>query len=156
MGWGTGNVRIGILICVISSNSKQCFSVGEVMDCNFYVGQKVICVDADDTNELGIQELTQGAQYTVAWVGVVEGHLFKDLVGQVAVYLEEVPARPIEEKRTGHIFNMLLDIIRQLWGDGAGGFRHYRFRPVTDISELEQLLKTTPVDTPKKRVKEDA
>lgn len=35
----------------------------------FHVGQKVVCVDATDTNRIGIKELTEGASYTIRWVG---------------------------------------------------------------------------------------
>jgi hypothetical protein len=35
----------------------------------FYVGQKVVCVDAFDTNDWAFQELFEGRIYTVIWVG---------------------------------------------------------------------------------------
>ena len=40
----------------------------------FYVGQKVVCINAKDTHSHpnNIQELTEGAIYTVRWVGSKE------------------------------------------------------------------------------------
>jgi hypothetical protein len=35
----------------------------------FYVGQKVVCVDAACTTVLGLQELIEGSTYTIRWVG---------------------------------------------------------------------------------------
>lgn len=37
---------------------------------SFHVGQKVVCVNAQNTSNCGAKELGEGAIYTVRWVGI--------------------------------------------------------------------------------------
>ena len=46
----------------------------------FYVGQKVVCVDAKHTRVSGIQELEEGRVYEIEWIGYWDApHWSKEL-----------------------------------------------------------------------------
>jgi hypothetical protein len=80
----------------------------------FMVGQKVVCVDAEDSNTWGIPELIQGEIYTIAWVGSAEAHIFHPGIynkDTAVVHLQEVRRqsptpfsarrfRPVVERKT--------------------------------------------------------
>lgn len=62
----------------------------------FHVGQKVVCVDDQDTHVDGIQELERGKIYTVRWVGQQEAYRTYDYRWQRAylgVRLVEISPR---------------------------------------------------------------
>lgn len=73
----------------------------------FQVGQKVVCIDADRTNDFGINELSEGAVYTVSWVGRATDAAGSYLGICVSEHKRMVPMpfgcgrfRPITERKT--------------------------------------------------------
>lgn len=98
----------------------------------FRVGQKVVCVDARDTNSHGLPEIVEGGVYTIRWVGVDDYKL--------CVRLVEVPRNALAPPFTTP--PEFLD-----WP-----FYASRFRPVverkTDISIFTAMLTPSPVSTP--------
>jgi len=94
------------------------------MECNFFVGQKVVCVDANGASRFTgsttpwepDEQISDGEIYTITSV-----HLFH---GLIVLHLQEVQ-RSISA--------------RMLWGPLAG-YGAYRFRPVTDISDLKKIV----------------
>ncbi len=91
--------------------------------CNFYVGQKVVCIDAADTNIEQIAELVEGQVYTIGWVG---------------------PYQPPASWRCGKgICVRVLECRNQFPQEPP--FWARRFKPVTDISMLEKMLTTAPI-----------
>lgn len=91
----------------------------------FYVGQKVVCVDDSETDNMGKKELRKDDIYTVIWVG---RHFHPDeMVERQCVRLAEVIRKPCE-----------------IDPDGSMPFRASRFRPVverkTDISIFTEML----------------
>jgi hypothetical protein len=104
------------------------------MQCNFYVGQKVVCVNSDPDAVPGFDRrldgLTKNHVYTVRGVmnaPKVWGQRYPHLADQIWVYLVE-----IEREICASV-------------DIEVGFVHWRFRPVTDISSLEVFLNKTPI-----------
>lgn len=95
---------------------------------NFHVGQKVVCIDAGQTNRIGFQELEKGRVYTVRWVGVDENMN---------------PLRP--ELNVTLIRIRLVEVARLSAPDMDVPFSSYRFRPVierkTDISIFTEMLR---------------
>ena len=87
------------------------------MECNFYVGQKVVCVDAAPKSADRIPPLVEGVIYTIARI-VRRG----DEVGVSLIEVADMPPHPI------------LD----------GSYDSRRFRPAvetkTDISALRQIV----------------
>lgn len=95
----------------------------------FYVGQKVVCINAQDTDAENEKELSKGAIYTIRWSGVWG-------------YKGVLKPRPCVR---------LLGIERiepRVVGMGDVPFRASRFRPITehktDISVFKALLNPTP------------
>lgn len=89
--------------------------------CSFYVGQRVVCVDAKPR-----PGFTKGP-------GCVEGVVYT------------VAAIRIWARRNTHVID-LVEISRneqavRLWGPSCG-FGAFRFRPATDISKLEEIART--------------
>lgn len=62
---------------------------------SFHVGQKVVCVDADQTRWDGIVELIKGQVYTIRWIGTYVVPEWGDGwdTDEVCVKLAEVPRR---------------------------------------------------------------
>lgn len=82
------------------------------MGCNFRVGMKVVCVNADGVAEI---LFVKGSVYTVSYIGVTQ-------MGNYVINLEEVPVtspegswyasrfRPIVERKTSiEVFRSLLN-----------------------------------------------
>ena len=91
------------------------------MECNFYVGQKVVCVDTFPYKGKpgGINE---GEVYTIR---EIVDFISPDLQRHgICVYLKEV--------------------IRPPWHGVEVPFFAKRFRPVTDISIFEEMLNNAP------------
>jgi hypothetical protein len=92
------------------------------MECRFFVGQRVVCVDASWSGVGKPPELVEGQHYTIRRIGV--GTIYDAKYGEPVIFLKEIV-------RTHHI------------GPYEPGLYHKRFRPATDISSLESLLRTT-------------
>lgn len=94
----------------------------------FYVGQKVVCVDAERTNPYEKAELTEGVVYTIS-----------SLVGEISRFAAPFS---LPQHARGLGFNL-----QEVPGRGVP-FAAIRFRPVverkTDISVLTALLKPNP------------
>jgi hypothetical protein len=90
--------------------------------CNFYVGQKVVCVD-DSFADPELDGLRAGRVYTIRWIGQ---HPWHYQYPRVCVKLVEIV-------RDIHLFD-----------EEEVGYRYTRFRPATDISSLEALLNSSP------------
>ena len=89
------------------------------MRCRFYVGQKVVCVDAGGPSPYmhwdASDAIFAGEVYTLKSV-----HLHR---GIVVVWLEERERHPLA---------------KETWGPESG-YGAYRFRPVTDITLLQEI-----------------
>jgi hypothetical protein len=98
----------------------------------FHVGQKVVCVDADDTSAHGRKELSEGSVYTVRWVGQND---------------RKHPARPELSNTVGV---RLIEIPIRSHGDNP--FSALRFRPLvsksteTGMAILREILDRENVD----------
>lgn len=122
-------------------------------------GMPVVCVEADDTNYFGIPELVVGNKYTIDWVGYPspeaiencahhrQGPLVPDLL---VVYLIEVTSRPARDVLTDKIVSIPISTIRQIFGDGAGGFGAFRFKPLHE-DKVKEILSVALPKTIKER-----
>lgn len=103
----------------------------------FYVGQKVVCVDADHTNDRRTQELDEGRVYTVERVS-----------GDEAGY----PAPPVHLRGAGTVVWLAEIKTRPAVKNPGCPFAASRFRPVverkTDISELTAILNGKRIQLP--------
>lgn len=90
-----------------------------MMECTFQVGDRVVCVDANDTNNQGEPELVEGHIYTVRFVGPAvhrRGYWFDPDRGPYANAKTEIRVH---------------EVARRL---GDDGFAAARFRPVKPLS----------------------
>ena len=99
------------------------------MECNFYVGQKVVCVDADGVGSSG-SPLIEGRTYTI-----------RDL-GPLPQWQTKIPGVPADA------LGVRLKELRR-WSpeqDPEGMYYTWRFRPLieTDISVFQAMLNPTP------------
>lgn len=116
------------------------------MECNFFVTQRVVCVDAvpdDPKKPRSVEPLVEGKIYVIRWIRAT-----KSAKAESAAMVGLVGIQKGQNK----------------FGDEAG-FRHTRFKPATDISSLEAFLKQStnpakkrldPVVDPPTRKREDA
>jgi hypothetical protein len=101
------------------------------MDCNFVVGQKVVCVDADlheewDTNRIRVYDMMEGLDgLTKNEIYTIRG--FTVDYGNIIVYLDE--------------------ITRKLQPDTniEAGYHHARFRPLRDLTIFHDILRKANV-----------
>lgn len=95
----------------------------------FYVGQKVVCVDDEDTNASGIQELQEGRIYTVLRVSRDTG---------------DYPPGPPRLRSSGYVVWLAEIEVRPAVGNPDCPFSAGRFRPVvdrkTDITVFTDML----------------
>lgn len=112
-----------------------------------FVGAKVVCVDASDTDVTGLQELTEGAAYTIRRVGprgrTLQGGLFsyRDQIldpNGILVWLAEVLNREGRTIRTGML--VCADV----------GFRVERFRPLIDTTRTVEALRKLTLNLPER------
>jgi hypothetical protein len=104
------------------------------MDCKLYVGQRVVCIDAvpdDPKKPKSVEPLVEGTVYTIRWIR---------------------PTRSVVAESNALVGLMGIQKGQNKFGDEAG-YRHTRFKPTTDISSLEALLKQKPQPA---RKREDA
>ena len=100
------------------------------MECNFTVGQKVVCVDAlTNSRTIKLTELEEGGVYTIRKIGVQEiPGVFEP---ELSVWLEGVAREVFSSKDLSIICDDF-------------GFRPSRFRPVinrkADISIFTDML----------------
>lgn len=115
------------------------------MDCNFHVGQQVICIDNLIHDEWyhpflrnwyghngSLNGLTEGEQYTITWIGPYQGPLVKEMI---CVHLKEIkrpPGKDIPE----------------------APFAACRFRPLIDTNMFG--IKSVKVPKKKEKILEDA
>jgi hypothetical protein len=95
--------------------------------CNFYIGQKIVCIQPCNLNS---SQVAWPNKPVVGGAYHVRG-LFVDPFGpRIGVLLREIVNPTCN----------FLDGVKE------GGFWHGHFRPATDISSLEKLLITQPED----------
>lgn len=108
------------------------------MECNFTVGQKVVCIDAlTNSRTIKLPELEEGGVYTIRKIGVQEiPGVFEP---ELSVWLEGVAREVFSSKDLSIICDDF-------------GFRPSRFRPVinrkTDISVFKAMLKPSKEGVP--------
>lgn len=111
--------------------------------CNFYVGQKVLCVDAD-TGPLAYwldgEQIYLHRVYTIRWMGETPAY---------QVHQDALAGLPSTQATV-----RLREVLRHRVDGIELGYRATRFRPLTDISSLEALLTQAPKT--KTRESEDA
>lgn len=106
------------------------------MECNFFVGQRVVCVDVapdDPRKPKAVEPLEEGRVYVIRWIR---------------------PTRSVAAESAAMVGLVGIQKGQNKFGDEAG-YRHTRFKPATDISDLEKFLKSVPKTTPA-RQREDA
>ena len=108
------------------------------MECNFTVGQKVVCIDAlTNSRTIKLPELEEGGVYTIRKIGVQEiPDVFEP---ELSVWLEGVTREVLSSKDLSIICDDF-------------GFRPSRFRPVverkTDISVFKAMLNPSKEQVP--------
>lgn len=92
--------------------------------CSFFIGQRVVCVRIDGLED----RLYNGIKYAVPSPGSVYTirNIYRSLKGPFGVQLVEIINPPVFTRQRG------------MW---ELGYRAIRFRPVTDISIFERMLK---------------
>lgn len=99
------------------------------MECKFFIGQKVVCVDAEEHDRyrpswwppgdgLGLDGLTEGEIYTIRGVGEYAGAIYVQLM-ELKRYRDYEPNADI-------------------------GYAPQRFRPATDITIFNEILANAP------------
>lgn len=99
------------------------------MECKFFIGQKVVCIDAGIHNNYrpahwppadgqGLDGLTEGEVYTIRGIGEIFGAVYVQLV-ELSRYRDYAPNEEI-------------------------GFAYQRFAPTTDITIFNEILANVP------------
>jgi hypothetical protein len=101
------------------------------MECRFFVGQRVVCVNDDPNLRPGfdgdLSGLKQGEVYSVRAVSLPP-----------RIWAEHYPHCPEPWVYVSEIYR------GNRWHNIEIGYCHTRFRPATDISDLERLLNIVP------------
>jgi hypothetical protein len=100
----------------------------------FHVGQEVVCVHAEETNTIDVQELESGRIYRVRWVGT---YTYEDWPSLEPYTEPAIRLEGVDRSRT------LFGRMRLLCGlDGDPPFQAGRFRPLEKVkhsAEVEKL-----------------